>query len=114
MVKRPLVSKPFMTALGLAVSLSLCWAKGVATAPQGAATTPRAAAAQNEWLTWGYDQERTLWNRAETVLNKDNVAQLTLKWKTVMPTPPREVVLSTLTAPLVATVSGPQGPVTRV
>src|SRR5438093_10134828 len=31
-----------------------------------------------------------------------------------MPTPPREVVLSTLTAPLVATVNTPQGPVTRV
>ena len=22
--------------------------------------------ATNEWLTWGYDQERTGWNRAET------------------------------------------------
>jgi len=65
-------------------------------------------------LTWGYDQERTLWNRAEKVLSKDNVSQLTLKWKTQMPTPPREVVLSTLTAPLVATVNGPQGPATRV
>ena len=25
--------------------------------------------ASNEWLTWGYDQERTGWNRAETTLN---------------------------------------------
>jgi outer membrane protein assembly factor BamB len=106
--------EPFMTALGLALGLSLFLAKGVATVPQDAAATSRAAPAQNEWLTWGYDQERTLWNRAETVLNKDNVAQLTLKWKTLIPTPPREVVLSTLTAPLVATVNGPQGPVTRV
>ena len=103
-----------MTVLGVAVGLSLFLTKGVATTPQGTATAPRAAAAQSEWLTWGYDQERTLWNRAEKVLNKDNVGQLTLKWKTQIPTAPREVVLSTLTAPLVATVNGPQGPVTRV
>ena len=97
-----------MTALGLAAGLSVLLAQSAATAPQGAAAAPRAAAAQNEWLTWGYDQERTLWNRAETVLSKDNVGQLTLKWKTLIPTPPREEVLATLTAPLVATVSLPQ------
>src|SRR4029077_1625497 len=101
--------------------LSLFLTKGAATAPQLAAgapqpagSTPRAAAAQDEWLTWGYDQERTLWNRAETALNKDNVARLTLKWKTLIPTPPREVVLATLTAPVVATINLPRGPVTRV
>src|SRR5579864_2510539 len=71
MPTRPLISKPFKTALGVAVGLSLSLAKGTATAPQRAASAPRAAAAQNEWLTWGYDQERTLWNRAETALNKD-------------------------------------------
>ena len=114
MRERRLISKPFMTALGLAVGLSLFLAKGFAAAPQGTGTTPGAAAARDEWLTWGYDQERTLWNRAEKVLDKDNVSQLTLKWKTQLPTPPREVVLSTLTAPLVATVNTPQGPVTRV
>jgi outer membrane protein assembly factor BamB len=111
---RPLISKPFATVLGVAVGLSLFLAKGAATAPQRAAGAPRAAAAQNEWLTWGYDQERSLWNRAETVLNKDNVGRLTLKWKTLIPTPAREVVLATLTTPLVATVVLPQGPVTRV
>jgi outer membrane protein assembly factor BamB len=72
------------------------------------------AAAQNDWLTWGYDQQRTGWNRSESVLSKDNVSQLELKWKAQLGTPPREEVLSTLTAPLVATVNGPQGPVTRV
>ena len=70
---------------------------------------PASAASANEWLTWGYDQERTGWNQAETMLGKDNVSQLELKWKTQLPTTPREEVLSTMTAPLVAVVNGPQG-----
>jgi hypothetical protein len=70
--------------------------------------------ATNEWLTWGYDQERSLWNRAEKILNKDNVGGLTLKWKTQIPTPASMVVLQTLTTPLVATVNLPQGPAARV
>jgi outer membrane protein assembly factor BamB len=102
-----LISRPFLTALGLALVLCLSSATDFAVAPESVAAT-------NDWLTWGYDQERTLWNRAETVLNKDNVGQLTLKWKTQIPTTPREVVLSTLTAPLVSAVNTPQGPVTRV
>ncbi len=75
---------------------------------------PGLAAAQNEWLTWGYDQQRTGWNQSERVLTRDNVFQLEVKWKAQLPTTPREEVLSTLTAPLVANVDGPQGPVTRV
>ena len=114
MSKRRSVSKPLLSAVGLVVGLSVLLATGVATAPQRAATTPVATAAPNEWLTWGYDQERTLWNRAETVLSKDNVARLTLKWKTQIPTPAREEVLATLTTPLVARVDTPQGPATRV
>src|SRR5437762_6029417 len=114
MSARLVISKPLMTALGLAVGSSLLMPKNFAAAPQDAATPTRAAVAQSEWLTWGYDQERTLWNRAETVLNKDNVGQLALKWKTQMPTPVREVVLATLTTPSVVTVNGTQGPVTRV
>ncbi len=70
---------------------------------------PAFGASPNEWLTWGYDQERTGWNRAETTLTKDNVSQLELQWKVQLPTRPSEVVLSTLTAPLVATVDGPSG-----
>src|ERR1700687_5556585 len=54
-----------------------------------------------DWLTWGYDQERTGWNKGETTLSKDNVSRLELKWSTQLSTPPREIVLSTLTAPLV-------------
>src|SRR5262245_36319549 len=122
MSDRRLILKPFVTAVVMAIGLSVCLAKGVATAPQGNAA--RAAAlpvpisppppATDEWLTWGYDQQRTSWNRAEKVLGKSNVGQLTLKWKTVIPTAPREVVLSTMTTPLVATVTTPQGPVRRV
>jgi hypothetical protein len=58
---------------------------------------PSFAAAQSEWLTWGYDQQRTGWNQAETVLTKDNVPQLQLKREAQLSTPPREEVLSTLT-----------------
>ena len=111
----------FTTALGLAASLSLFSLTGLDAVPQGPVAPQRAAASSSsgaaptdEWLTWGYDQERTLWNRAEKVLNKDNVGQLTLNWKTQIPTPPRGVVLSTLTAPLVTTVNTPQGAATRV
>jgi outer membrane protein assembly factor BamB len=68
-----------------------------------------------DWLTWGYDQERTGWNRGETTLSKDNVSKLELKWSTQLSTPPRELVLSTLTSPVVAEgVSTPQGRKTLV
>jgi PQQ-like domain len=77
-------------------------------------TAAPSVSAPNEWLTWGYDQERSLWNRAETVLGKDNVGRLALKWKTQMPTPASMVVLQTLTTPLVASVSLPEGSVSRV
>jgi outer membrane protein assembly factor BamB len=63
-----------------------------------------------EWLTWGYDQERTGWNKGETTLSKDNVSRLELKWSTQLSTKPSELVLSTVTAPLVAEgVETPQG-----
>ena len=114
MSSRQLMSNRFMTALGLAAGLTFFLTRDFAAAQQRDATPSPAAAAPNEWLTWGYDQERTLWNRAETTINKDNVGQLSLKWKTQIPTPAREVVLATLTTPLVATVNLPQGPATRV
>src|SRR5438876_3123746 len=91
MSERRLMSKPFLAAIGLAIGLSLVLVRGLAAAPQGAAapqnarlasvdaTSPVVTVATNEWLTWGYDQERTLWNRAEKVLNKSNVGQLALK-----------------------------------
>src|SRR3984893_12211462 len=57
--------------------------------------------ASGDWLTWGYDQERTGWNKAETTLSKENVPGLVLQWTAQLSTPPREIALSTLTAPLV-------------
>src|SRR5690349_16289151 len=75
---------------------------------------PGFAVAQSEWLTWGHDPQRTGWNQSESVLTKENVSRLEVKWKAQLATTPREEVLSTLTAPLVASVNGPQGPVTRV
>jgi outer membrane protein assembly factor BamB len=59
------------------------------------------APAASDWLTWGYDQERSGWNRAETTLSKENVSGLVLQWSVQLPTRPRDTVLSTLTAPLV-------------
>ena len=96
-----MISKRTLERFGLCTGLALCLA-------------PAFAGSQSEWLTWGYDQERTGWNRAETVLNKDNVSHLELEWKVQLSTPPREVALSTMTAPLVALVRGPQGPRTFV
>ena len=75
---------------------------------------PRLASAQSEWLTWGYDQQRSGWNQSETTLTKENVSRLELKWKSQLSTAPGELVLSTLTAPLVASVQGAQGSSTRV
>jgi len=67
--------------------------------------------ASNEWLTWGYDQERSGWNRAETSLNAKNVGTLKQVWSTALPVPVDKYVLSTMTAPvLVAGVQTAQGP----
>ena len=67
--------------------------------------------ATNEWLTWGYDQERTGWNRAETTLSPKNVGRLKQVWSTQLQVPVDQYVLSTMTAPVlaagVATANGP-------
>jgi outer membrane protein assembly factor BamB len=66
--------------------------------------------AGNEWLTWGYDQERSGWNRAETTLSPANVRGLKQLWSTQLNVPADKYVLSTMTAPvLVAGVATPQG-----
>src|SRR5579872_5086370 len=75
---------------------------------------PGFAAAQNEWLTWGHDPERSGSNPDEKILNKDNVSQLEVKWTARISTASKEYVLSTMTAPVVATVNTPQGPAARV
>ena len=52
----------------------------------------------SDWLTFGYDPERTGWARAETTLNRSNVGQLSLLWKTQLDAVPNNVnMYSTLT-----------------
>ena len=63
------------------------------------ATSTQSKPAARDWTTWGYDQERTGWNRGETRLNKQNVSGLKLLWNTQLSTPVKDVVMSTLTAP---------------
>ena len=67
--------------------------------------------ASNEWLTWGYDQERTGWNRAETALTPKTVGKLKQLWSTQLAVPVDQYVLSTMTAPVVVSgVALPSGP----
>jgi outer membrane protein assembly factor BamB len=67
--------------------------------------------ASNEWLTWGYDQERTGWNRAETTLGPKTVGKLKQLWSAQLSVPVDKYVLSTMTAPIVAAgVATPSGP----
>src|ERR1700674_4292648 len=98
---RRFISKRLVKALGLAVSSIFLLA-------------PRLATAQSEWLTWGHDPQRTGSNPDEKILNKDNVSQLEVKWTAQISTAPKEYILSTITAPVVATVNTPQGPAARV
>lgn len=95
---------------GLTEGMDPAIARRMAVQPlvQEAFTIPPAT---NEWLTWGYDQERTGWNRAETTLSPKNVSHLKKVWSTQLPVPVDKYVLSTVTAPvLVAGVSTPSGP----
>ena len=75
---------------------------------------PGFANADNEWLTWGHDPERTGSNPDEKILNKDNVSHLEVKWIAQISTAPKEYILSTMTAPVIATVNTVQGPAARV
>jgi len=66
-----------------------------------AQTPPVQPPAAADWPTWGYDSERTAWNRGETSLSTSNVGKLKIKWQVQLPVPIIDVVLSTLTAPVV-------------
>lgn len=101
MVKKELASRGLAKFFAAAAGAALLLAPGFALA-------------QSDWVTWGNDPSRAGWNQSEKTLTKDNVSRLELKWKSQLSTAPKEDVLSTLTAPLVATVAGPQGPRTRV
>jgi outer membrane protein assembly factor BamB len=96
-------------AAGLTEGMDPAIARRMAVEPPSntALTIPPAT---NEWLTWGYDQERTGWNRAETALNAKNVRGLKQLWSTPLNVSFDKYVLSTVTAPvLVAGVATPQG-----
>src|SRR5689334_20311508 len=97
-------------APGLTERMDPAIARRMAVDPPSTATLA-IAPATNEWLTWGYDQERTGWNRAETTINAKNVSGLKQLWSTQLAVPVDKYVLSTMTAPvLVAGVATAQGP----
>jgi outer membrane protein assembly factor BamB len=77
-----------------------------AAAAQAPSTNAGANTSTNEWLTFGYDGQRSGWNSAETALTAANVKRLKLLWNSQLPTPPQDTALSTLTSPLVAQVDG--------
>ena len=63
-----------------------------------------------DWLSYNYDRERSGWNRGETALSPKTVGKMKLLWNTQLTTASRALVLSTLTAPVVAAgVSTPDG-----
>jgi outer membrane protein assembly factor BamB len=65
-----------------------------------------------DWLTYGYDEERTGWDRGETQITKQTAPKLSLLWRLQTDTKPIPVNrYSTMTAPLVVNnVATKQGP----
>jgi len=64
-----------------------------------------------DWPQYNYDQQRTGWNRGETQLSPKTVGRLKPLWNTQLVNNTPAVVLSTLTAPVVAAgVATPDGP----
>jgi outer membrane protein assembly factor BamB len=55
-----------------------------------------------DWLSYNYDQQRAGWNRGETILSKKTVGKLRPLWNTQLTTASQALILSTLTAPVVA------------
>jgi outer membrane protein assembly factor BamB len=94
-------------ALGVPAILASLLFSHPSSAQSGAAP---AAPAARDWLTWGYDQERTGWNRGETTLTPKNVSAMVLKWNTALGIVPSDLVMSTLTSPVVVEgADTPQG-----
>jgi outer membrane protein assembly factor BamB len=62
----------------------------------------QSGAVPHDWLTWGGAPDRSGWARSETILSKDNVAKMELKWMAQLDNPASDTVLSAVTAPLVA------------
>jgi cyclophilin family peptidyl-prolyl cis-trans isomerase/outer membrane protein assembly factor BamB len=70
---------------------------------QAGARSAPAPAGHSDWLTFGYDSQRTGWNRAERTLSPASVGRLRREWKTVLPNTAH--VLAGLAAPLVVTTA---------
>lgn len=63
-----------------------------------------------DWLGYNYDAQRTGWNRGETALSPKTVSRLRPLWNTQLTDKAVPLVLSTLTAPVVAGgVATPEG-----
>ena len=54
-----------------------------------------------DWPTFGYDARRSGWARSEVILDRENVGDMVLKWKTSVENEPKS--LAALTAPIVVT-----------
>jgi outer membrane protein assembly factor BamB len=68
------------------------------------------APAVPDWLAYNYDAQRTGWNRGESQLSPKTVGRLRPLWNTQLTDKAQPVVLSTLTAPVVAGgISTPAG-----
>ncbi len=66
-----------------------------------AALAAPAPAFAGDWPTFSYDARRSGWARSEVILNRDNVGQMALKWKTTVENQPKSQ--AALTAPIVVT-----------
>ncbi|HEX4177536.1 MAG TPA: hypothetical protein VHY57_03835, partial [Rhizomicrobium sp.] len=63
-----------------------------------------------DWLSYNYDRERSGWNRGETQLSPKTVKRMKPLWNTQLTTASQALVLSTLTAPVVAAgIATPDG-----
>jgi outer membrane protein assembly factor BamB len=109
----PPTSEPRPAATEVAAVLEVIQKEFAAT---GAKPAVPERAATRDWVTFGYDPERSGWARAETALTKANAGRLSLLWKSQLDAVPNNVnTYSTLTQPLVVeNVATRQGPRTMV
>ena len=84
------------------------WRMKVGVASLGVALAAVAWGA--DWPTDGGNPQRTNWQRNETILNKENVANLKILWKVKLDNAPRQMhsLLPALVAGQVPTPSGPR------
>ncbi len=66
----------------VAAAIAAVWATAAADAQERA---------KANWLTDGYDKERTSWQRHETILSPSTVGRMTLLWKVKLDNEPRQL-----------------------